>query len=263
MHGLKSIAFLLHGREVFAHFQHSLNRKKGAQARWLVHRDFGVAVAEAQIQFFKRVQAHIGARGAVTSGVGRRANELGIGSRFLHLVQNADLGCDQKLLLFGVRLHVFEKRERGADKVGFVQNGLFAFGVRDNGRVGVRAHQAGQAAGIELFMDDAKAGPQHHFLAGLLFYPFAQMPIRPEYNRRILGQLLDNRHGIARCDDNIAHRFNGGRRVNVVDDRVTGKLFEPLAIQIGGAAVGETSIRRPNRAAKRVYRGSKSWRFRP
>src|SRR6478609_1409571 len=147
------------GPECSAEGEHALDGDQGAAPEVFGHFEARLEVAQGQVDFFRRVEAHERAlvAGAVT--LGRRGDELLLRRALLHLVNDARLGDDDEGLSVVV-LDVFEESGGGADEVGAFEQRLFALGVGDDFCAGVLLLDGEQLTEAEGLVNDAAPLPE-------------------------------------------------------------------------------------------------------
>ncbi len=171
------------------HLQHPIKRLLRGQSQIFLNLDPRLQIPQRHIEFFHRVERHVGADVAVAVAVGaRRTNEEFVRDRKFHLVDNVRLSRDDERVA-GHVLRVLEDAAGAADIIGMVDDMRRAFGVRGDGGAGVLRLEFYEFGFAKCLMNDAHAGPEQHIAPGFAGDISAEMLVRAENDFLIHWQL--------------------------------------------------------------------------
>lgn len=241
-----------------AHGEHTVDRPYSLGGHLRVDPDFGGEVAQTVAQLLQGVELHVGAVVAAASGrrlglLGGRGDESLFRAEGSHLVEDTALGCDDKLP--GVAFDgIVEQGGRGAHDVGQQRHRPGTFGMHKHLGPGMLLLQADNPLERELLMDMAGAVPYEHLPAGPGADISAEIPVRAEDNLLGGGEGADDVESVGRGHNNVGQRLDGGRSVDIADNRMVGmSLYESL--ELGGrTGVGQRAARPGVRHKHRLFR---------
>ena len=198
--------------------EHPQQRGFGAFAEGFLHLDARLEGVQAVAEFLEGVHFHVAAvrTGAAVGGAG---DEVLVRALLAQAVQHAALGDDDDVFNRGV-LAVGDHLLGRTDFVGEEPNCLGAFRVGDDKGVGILSLDAVDRVAGELDVDVAVAFPEVHLAAGLLDDPGAEVLVGDEEDGAAFGGEVDDFHGVAGGDDDVAERFDPAGAVDVGDDVV-------------------------------------------
>jgi len=123
--------------------------------------------------------------------------------------------------------------------VGEVTDGLDAFGVGDDRRIGKLDTGFLQRLYGEENVGVTAAGPELHLATGFLGDPLAEVLVGHEKNFPVGGHLVDDLDRVAAGADDVAERLHRGGAVDVGDDVEIGMRGFVGGELFGGARIGE------------------------
>ena len=113
----------------------------------------------------------------------------------------------------------------------------WAFRVGQHGRGRVLGHQLQELGFAERLVHDADARPQQHLAPEFAVQPAAKMAVGAEDDRLVARDLVQDRLGRGRGDDDVAERLHLRRTIDVGERDVVGMLGAEGGEAVGWAAV--------------------------
>jgi hypothetical protein len=175
------------------------------------------------------------------AAVVRRGSKKALSRRvLLHLVEDAHLGGDDEGAFVALE-DVLENAPGASHVVRVAQDAGLAFRVGHHHRPRVLRLELHQALLAKNFVHHAAARPEHHVPACLFHHPAAQVLVRSEEKRPVLGRLFHNARGVGGGADDVAHGLYRRRAVDVRHHESPGVLGDEGPKSRGRAAVGEAA----------------------
>ena len=238
-----AIELFLNQSQSIRNLEHTLDGADGLYTCFLVDLNGWSKIFEREVEFFKGDELHVGTLVAgAASIVGRSWNELLVGAALLHLIDDATLGGNYKLVAVAGN-RVVEQSFGGANLVGNEAYGLWALRVNEHMSVGVLLLELHNLLNREFLVHLAVAVPHHHVAACDAVDVVAQVAVGTEDELLILGEAVDNLLGVAAGHYHIGESLDGSTGISVADNSVSWVLLDERLKLIGRTTVAQRAAR--------------------